>query len=125
MHKLHVCILEAFYPVNEDDVKTGGTKVHGGRGGRVVAANREFCKVKCRSAKCHGALVDRMQRFPALTFPVLSASELYKQRRGLEAFFSFKFSSIGLFYHFCRGWILRLFRGSNFSRLNVTFSTIS
>lgn len=33
MHKLHVCILEAFYPVNEDDVKTGGTKVHGGRGG--------------------------------------------------------------------------------------------
>lgn len=72
-------------------------------------------------------LVDRMQRFPALALPVLSVFRAFISRgRGLDSLLSFQVFQYRIILSFLPKLdSSSLVPGSNFSRLNVTFSTIS
>lgn len=126
MHKLHVCILEAFYPVNEDDVKAGGTK-------ECTSGKEESWPRIGSFARWSVALRSVMARWSIecnvsarSLFSVLSVFQTFiNEDEDLEPSFLSSFPVFGLFYHFYGFLDSSLVPGSNFFALNVKLSAIS
>lgn len=91
-----------------------------------MAANREFCKVKCRSGSVMARWSIECNVSARSLFSVLSVFQTFiNGDEDLGPSFLSSFPVFGLFYHFYGFLDSSLVPGSNFSRLYVTFSTIS